>query len=52
MWDGTCKVVNIMCTIESMQNTQLRCGYCTQLHFSLHTQLMHVANCAVLNVHD
>ena len=51
-WDVRCKVVDIMCTIESMERTQLRCEECTQLRCAVRTRLMNIPNCAVLYVHD
>jgi len=52
MCDGRCKVVDIMCTIESMESTQLRCEECTQLRCTVRTGLMNVPNCAAQNVYD
>jgi len=50
MWDGRCKVVHIVSTIESVEHTQLCCEECTQLLCAERTRLMNVLNCAALNV--
>jgi hypothetical protein len=50
MWDGRCKAVRTVCTIESVECTQLHCEECTQLRCAERTRLMYVPNYAVLNV--
>jgi hypothetical protein len=49
MWDGRCKAVHIVSTIESVERSQLRCEECTQLRCAERTRLMNVSNCAELN---
>jgi len=39
MWDGRCKAVHIVSTIESVERTQLRCKECTQLRCAERTRL-------------
>jgi len=39
MWDGRCKAVHIVSTIESVERTQLRFEECTQLRCAERTQL-------------
>jgi len=50
MWDGGCKAVHIVSTIESVERTQLRCEECTQLRCAERIRLMNVPNYAALNV--
>jgi len=50
MWDGRCKAVHIVSTIESVQCTQWHCEDCNQLRCAERTRLMNVPNCAALNV--
>ena len=50
MWDGRCKAVHIVSTVESMERTQLCCEACTELRCAERTRLTNVPNCAVLNV--
>jgi hypothetical protein len=35
MWDGRCKAVHIVSTIESEEHTQLRCEECTYTQLAL-----------------
>jgi len=35
MWDGGCKAVHIVSTIESVERTQLRCEECTYTQLAL-----------------
>jgi len=50
MWDGGCKAVHIVSTIESVEHTQLCCKECIQLHCAERTRLMNVPNSPVLNI--